>query len=66
MKSNNVNQYENTIDRRDDRVLPTRGGLLRTTFETAGFGGDVRFFRYNSDYQYTKTLFKYFVTNLIF
>lgn len=59
-------KYTNMIDRRDHSALPTSGGLLKTSIELAGLGGDVKFFRYNSDYQYTKTFFNYFVIFFLF
>lgn len=59
-------KYTNMIDRRDHSALPTSGGLLKTSIELAGLGGDVKFFRYNSDYQYTKTFFNYFVIIILF
>ncbi|CAF1091084.1 unnamed protein product [Brachionus calyciflorus] len=59
-------KYTNLIDRRDHLALPTKGGFLKTSAEIAGLGGDVKFFRYNSDYQYTKTILKYFTTQLTF
>jgi len=34
---------------------------MRNSAEVAGLGGNVRFFRYNLDYQYNKTFFDYFV-----
>lgn len=54
-------KYTNLIDCRDHSALPTSGGYLKTSLELAGLGGDVKFFRYNSDYQFTKTFFNYFV-----
>jgi outer membrane protein assembly factor BamA len=57
-------KYTNIIDRRNSNSLPTKGGYLKTSLELAGFGGDVRFFRFNSDYQYSRTFFKYFVSKI--
>ncbi len=34
---------------------------MKNSAEVAGLGGDVRFVRYNLDYQYNKTFFDYFV-----
>lgn len=50
-----------TIDRRNNIAVPNDGGFLKSSFEFAGLGGDVKFFKANTDYQYTKTLFKYLV-----
>ncbi len=54
-------KYTNNIDRRDRKILPSRGASLKTTVELAGLGGDVKFFKFNSDYQATATFFKHFV-----
>ncbi len=54
-------KYTNQIDQRDNSVLPTKGGFLKSSVEVAGAGGDVKFVRANFDYQYTKTLFEHFV-----
>lgn len=59
-------KYTNIIDRRDSGALPTRGGLLKTSVEVAGLGGDVRFSRLSLDYQVTRTFLKYFTTQLSF
>ena len=59
-----IMKYTNIIDRRNSNSLPTKGGYLKTSLELAGFGGDVRFFRFNSDYQYSRTFFKYFVSKI--
>jgi len=54
-------KYTNEIDRRDKKVLPMNGSQLKTTIELAGLGGDIKFFKFNSDYQTTATFFKHFV-----
>lgn len=54
-------KYTNLIDRRDNKILPNEGGYLKTSAELAGLGGDVRFFKADTDYQYTRTFFSYFV-----
>ena len=54
-------KYTNIIDRRDNKVLPNEGGFLKTSVEIAGLGGDVKFFKADSDYQYSRTFFNYFV-----
>jgi outer membrane protein insertion porin family len=56
-------RYTNSIDRRDNKILPNQGGFLKNTVEFAGLGGDVRFFKADSDYQYTRTFFDYFVNS---
>ena len=55
-------QYTNIIDRRNNAILPTTGGYLKSSVEVAGLGGDVSFFRAESNYLYTKTLLKYLVS----
>ncbi len=48
-------------------MLPNEGGYLKTTAELAGLlGGDVRFIKADTDYQYTQTFFDYFVTQFTF
>jgi outer membrane protein assembly factor BamA len=54
-------KYTNIIDRRDNTTLPTKGGHLKTSVEAAGLGGDVKFLKFNSDYQYSRTFLSYFV-----
>ena len=50
-----------SIDRRDSKILPNQGGFLKNRVEIAGIGGDVKFFKVESDYQFTRTFFDYFV-----
>lgn len=57
-------KYTCQVDKRDHPILPTSGGFVKKTVEIAGFGGDVRFFKTNCDYQLTKTLLKYFNVQL--
>jgi len=52
-------KYMFTVDRRNNIAVPNDGGFLKSSYELAGLGGDVKFFKTNTDYQYTKTLFKY-------
>lgn len=59
-------KYTNIIDRRDNKVLPNEGGFLKTSVEVAGLGGDVRFLKADSDYQYSRTFFNYFTTQFSF
>ena len=58
-------KYTNLIDKRDDPVLPTSGGYMKTSVELSGLGGDVKFARFNSDYQYSRTFFNYFVSEIL-
>lgn len=59
-------KYTNEIDKRDNKVLPTEGAYMKSNCELAGLGGDVKFFKFNSDYQISKTFFKYFTTQFTF
>jgi outer membrane protein insertion porin family len=54
-------KYTCSIDRRTNQALPEDGGFLKTSVELAGLGGDIKFAKFNKDYQYSKTLLKYIV-----
>lgn len=59
-------KYSFIIDKRTNMVLPKDGGYLNTSFELSGIGGDVKYFKINQDYQYSKQFFKYLIGQITF
>jgi outer membrane protein insertion porin family len=44
-------------DTRNDRFKPSKGLYARTGYTQTGFGGNLRYYKYNADFRYFKNLF---------